>query len=226
MGDATRSAPRCTPTAACRVDSSGRCNTLIERWSDGIFAAAEAGPGISGADPIAGRPTIAWREGRVRFWAAIARGIKTEDACVEARVSGPVGFRWFRHAGGVNPRLLAEVSGRYLSFAEREDIAIWHAQDVSARDIARRLLRDPSTISRELRRNASTRTNSLEYKASIAQWHAERRGRRPKTAKLVANARLRTYVQDRLSGVVHTTDGEVVGPVASQWKGSQQAAPW
>ncbi|HEX3826980.1 MAG TPA: IS30 family transposase, partial [Sporichthyaceae bacterium] len=45
-----------------------------------------------------GRPTVAWREDRVRFWAAIARGEKTEDACVEARVSGPVGFRWFRHA--------------------------------------------------------------------------------------------------------------------------------
>jgi len=68
-----------------------------------------------GQIPSPGRPTVAWREDRVRFWAAIARGIKTEDACVEARVSGPVGFRWFRHAGGVNPRLTPTVSGRYLS---------------------------------------------------------------------------------------------------------------
>jgi len=134
-------------------------------------------------------------------------------------VSGPVGFRWFRHAGGVNPRLPSAVSGRYLSFAEREDIAIWHAQKLSAREIARRLGRDPSTISRELRRNASTRTYRLDYKASIAQWHAERRGRRPKVAKLVANGRLRDFVQDRLSGVVHTVDGEVVGPAGPQWKG-------
>ena len=134
-------------------------------------------------------------------------------------MSGPVGFRWFRHAGGVNPRLPSAVSGRYLSFAEREDIAIWHAQKLSAREIARRLGRDPSTISRELRRNASTRTYRLDYKASIAQWHAERRGRRPKVAKLVANGRLRDFVQDRLSGVVHTVDGEVVGPAGPQWKG-------
>ena len=133
-----------------------------------------------GQIPSPGRPTVAWREDRVRFWAAIARGNKTEDACLDARVSGPVGFRWFRHAGGVNPRLTPTVSGRYLSFAEREDIAIWHAQKISAREIARRLGRDPSTISRELRRNASTRTNRLEYRASLAQWHAERRGRRPK----------------------------------------------
>lgn len=66
-----------------------------------------------GQIPSPGRPTVAWREDRVRFWAAIARGIKTEDACVKARVSGPVGFRWFRHAGGVNPRLILAVSGRY-----------------------------------------------------------------------------------------------------------------
>jgi len=172
-----------------------------------------------GQIPSPGRPTVAWREDRVRFWAAIARGIKTEDACLEARVSGPVGFRWFRHAGGVNPGLPSDVSGRYLSFAEREDIAIWHAQKLSAREIARRLGRDPSTISRELRRNASTRTNRLEYRASLAQWHAERRGRRPKVAKLVANEQLREYVQDRLSGVVHTVDGVVVGPAGPEWKG-------
>jgi IS30 family transposase len=134
-------------------------------------------------------------------------------------VSGPVGFRWFRHAGGVNPCLASNVSGRYLSFSEREDIAIWHAQHVSAREIGRRLRRDPATISRELRRNASTRTNRLEYKASIAQWHAERKARRPKTAKLIGNARLRQYVQDRLSGIVHDSNGSVVGPAGPAWKG-------
>jgi IS30 family transposase len=111
------------------------------------------------------------------------------------------------------------VSGRYLSFSEREDIAIWHSQQVSAREIARRLSRDPSTVSRELRRNASSRTYRLDYKASIAQWHAERRARRPKVAKMVGNDRLRKYVQDRLSGVVHTVEGVVVGPAGPQWKG-------
>jgi len=103
---------------------------------------------------------------------------------------------------------------------EREDIALWRAQGVGGREIARRLQRAPSTISRELRRNASTRTYRLEYKASAAQWHAERRGRRPKIAKLVANERLRQYVQDRLSGVVRDAAGRAVpGPLAPQWKG-------
>jgi IS30 family transposase len=83
------------------------------------------------------------------------------------------------------------VSGRYLSFAEREDIAIWHALKLGVREIAQRLGRSPSTISRELRRKASTRTFRLEYRASLAQWHADRRPRRPKLTKLAVNERLR-----------------------------------
>ena len=172
-----------------------------------------------GQVPSPGAPTVAWREDRVRFWEAIARGVKTEEAVVEAGVSSPVGFRWFRHAGGVNPCLSPTVSGRYLSFSEREDIAIYRAQGLGVREIARRTGRSPSTISRELRRNASTRTWRLEYKASIAQWHAERRGRRPKVAKLATNERLRGYVQDRLSGAVTGAEGKALGPPGPAWKG-------
>lgn len=173
-----------------------------------------------GQIPSPGRPTVAWREDRVRFWVAIARGVKTEEACVEAGVSGPVGYRWFRHAGGVNPFLPQTVSGRYLSFSEREEIALLNAREVGVREIARRMGRSPSTISRELRRNASTRTYDVTYKASIAQWHAERRARRPKGAKLVGNERLRQYVQDRLSGAVRAEDGRTaLGPSGPGWKG-------
>lgn len=167
-----------------------------------------------------GRPTVAWREDRVRYWAAIARGASSEQAGTEVGVSPAVGSRWFRQAGGVAPTLPPTVSGRYLSFTEREDIAIWHAQNVGVREIARRLDRAPSTISRELRRNASRRTWRLEYRASLAQWHAERRSRRPKIAKLARNDDLRQYVQDRLAGAVTAPDGTAVeGPQAAQWKG-------
>jgi transposase, IS30 family len=144
-----------------------------------------------GQIPSPGRPTVAWRQDRVNFWAAISRGAKTEAAAVEAGVSSPVALRWFRHSGGVNPCLPPTVSGRFLSFSEREDIALFRAQGAGVREIARQLGRSPSTISRELRRNASTRTFRLEYKATIAQWHAERRARRPKVAKLATNDRLR-----------------------------------
>ena len=65
------------------------------------------------------------------------------------------------------------------------------AQGHGVREIARRLERAPSTISRELRRNAATRSGGLEYRATTAQWHADRSARRPKPAKLAINAALR-----------------------------------
>ena len=160
-----------------------------------------------------GRPSTARREDRVRFWQGIARGISTEDAAGEAGVSPAVGAGWFRDAGGMPSICLAPVSGRYLSFAEREEIAIFNAQHVGVREIARQLGRSPSTVSRELRRNASTRSNELTYRASTAQWHAERRASRPKFSKLAANDRLREYVQDRLAGTIARPDGALVpGP--------------
>jgi hypothetical protein len=76
-----------------------------------------------GQIPSPGRPTVAWRQDRVQFWAAIERGAKTEDAAVEAGVSFPVAFRWFRHAGGVNPCLPPTVSGRYADAYSTSDAA-------------------------------------------------------------------------------------------------------
>ena len=70
------------------------------------------------------------------------------------------------------------------------------------REIARRLGRDPGTISRELRRNAATRSGKRVYRALVAQWKAQQAAKRPKTAKLADNDRLREYVQERLSGSV------------------------
>jgi IS30 family transposase len=113
----------------------------------------------------------------------------------------------------------APLSGRYLSFTEREEIAIAHAQSLGVREISRRLGRSPSTISRELRRNAATRGGVLDYRATTAQWHADRRARRPKVAKLAANDKLRDYVQDRLSGVIETPDGSVVPGPTVRWIG-------
>ena len=114
---------------------------------------------------------------------------------------------------------LVPLSGRYLSFAEREEVAILHAQDVGVREIARRIGRSPSTISRELRRNAATRSGVLEYRATTAQWHADRRARRPRVAKLAENDALREYVQDRLAGLVTAPDGSGVPGPEVRWIG-------
>lgn len=170
-----------------------------------------------------GRPGASRRDDQRRFWGSIAAGRSSEDAAVGAGVSQAVGTRWFREAGGMPPSILAPLSkpasGRYLSFAEREELAILHAQSGGVREIARQMGRSASTISRELRRNVATCSGGLDYRAITAQWHAERAARRPKAAKLTANAALRTYVQDRLAGMVVTPSGAAVpGPVIS-WKG-------
>ena len=190
--------------------------------------AAVRGSWLSGSDSLTGTADGGLAAGpRPVLGGHCCGGDDQEDAATEAGVSSPVGFRWFRHAGGVNPQLSETVSGRYLSSDERENIALWRAQGAGVREIARRLRRATSTISRELRSNASTRSYQLDYKASTAQWHAERRARRPKTAKLVTNDRLRQYVQDKLSGVVRGRG--LPGrdrPRQHAVEGPQQTAPW
>jgi IS30 family transposase len=166
-----------------------------------------------------GRPPVGRREHRQRFWAAIARGATSLDAAAEAGVSGVVGVRWFREGGGMPSVTQAPLSGRYLSFGEREEIALLRATGCGVREIARQLGRSPSTISRELRRNAATRGGRLDYRASTAQWHAELRVRRPKPAKLAVNVALRRYVQDRLSGAVIRPNGSAVAGPEVRWIG-------
>jgi len=163
-----------------------------------------------------GHPRARERE----FWTKISTGLLPAEAGVAIGVAPVVGSRWFRQSGGMSPYSWPAPSGRYLSLAEREEIAILKAKETGVRAIARALGRSPSTISRELRRNAATRGGKLDYRASVAQWKAELFARRPKVAKLAANPRLREYVQERLSGQIRRPDGSVVaGPVSPQWIG-------
>lgn len=170
-----------------------------------------------------GRPPVLHRAARWPFWQAIAQGYSSEDAAAIAGVSQPVGSRWFRQCGGMPPSHLApsasDPTGRYLSFAEREQIALGRARGDGVRAIARLLGRSPSTISRELKRNAATRSGGFEYRAHTAQWHADRAAMRPKPAKLVMNPALREYVQDRLAGNIATPAGKALAGPQVQWKG-------
>jgi IS30 family transposase len=166
-----------------------------------------------------GHPPGWQRDQRQRFWIEIARGTSTEDAAIAVGVASAVGARWFRNAGGMCPVSLSPLSGRYLTLKEREEIAILKAKGCGVREIARQLQRSPSTISRELRRNAATRTDSSGYRAVNAQWHADRRARRPKVAKLAEHDKLRDYVQDRLAGKIAKPSGELVAGPEVPWIG-------
>ena len=166
-----------------------------------------------------GRPRVNQRQTRRAFWERIAAGLSSEDAAQACGVSQPLGPRWFREAGGMPPTILAPLSGRYLSFSEREEIALLRAQQYGVREIARRLGRSPSTISRELRRNAATRGGTLQYRATVAQWKAERAARRPKVTMLAHNTRLQAYVQARLAGVLLDVRGKRIPGPNVPWKG-------
>ncbi|MEU8952107.1 IS30 family transposase [Streptomyces sp. NPDC048489] len=154
------------------------------------------------------------------FWDQMAKGLLAEEAAGVIGVAPAVATRWYRQCGGMRPFNPQPHSGRYLSFSEREEIALLNAQGKGVREIAREVARDPGTISRELRRNAATRNGKREYRATVAQWKSDLAARRPKTSKLVANPRLHAYVQERLSGQISTPGGKAIaGPVTGGWTG-------
>lgn len=154
----------------------------------------------------------------------MAAGLSSEEAAVETGVSSLVRVRWFRSSGGMPATHLAPsakpLKGRSLSFQEREAISLERPRATGIRVIASKLGRPASTISRQIRRNSATRSGDFEYRAVIAQWHADRAARRPKPGKLASKSALRDYVQDKLSGTIATTTGVAFdGPIVV-WKGS------
>ena len=207
---------------AYSADSTDRRNAWTEEVAVGIQKRRRD---RCGRPPLRspGRPSAADRSERQLFWTLIAAGLSSGAAAIKAGVSQPVGTRWFRKAGGMPPAMFRPaakpLSGRYLSLAEREDIALLLVQGHSLQEIGRRLGRSASTISREVRRNATTRSGGLDYRATVAQWHAERSARRPKATKLAGNAALRSYVEERLAGIVRTGCGNPVPRPAVSWKG-------
>ncbi len=137
---------------------------------------------------------------------SVGSGMSSEAAGIKAGFSQPVGTRWFREAGGMPPTMFREtakpLSGRYLSLAEREEIALLLVQNYSLREIGRRIDRSASTISREVRRNAATRGGRSSYRATVAQWHAERSALRPKPEQ-VARRLIIDFPNDETMRISH-----------------------
>ena len=131
----------------------------------------------------------------MEFWANVKSGLSFEEAADCVGVSNRVRIRWVRESGGVNPDL--KPPRLRLSFEERCRIEGLRSAGLSQAEIARRLERDPGTISRELRRNGTVRARGA-YQAANAQAKADQSARRPKPAKLATQLRLRQEVQTRL----------------------------
>jgi IS30 family transposase len=137
-------------------------------------------------------------EVRRKFWRLIAAGTSTDGAGAAVGVDHSTALRWFTQAGGMPPLSLADPTGRYLSFSEREEIALGRAEGLGVRQIARQLGRAPSTVSREIARGCLSRRPRGRYRASVAQGRAEQRARRPKPSKLALNPLLQVHVQQEL----------------------------
>ena len=110
----------------------------------------------------------------------------TVEAAEAVGVSWPVGVRWFRHAGGMPPISLAEPTGRYLSFEEREEIAVLRALENGVREIARGsgVTRDDLSRTAPQRRDARRQAGVPRIGRAVESQQA---AKRPKTAKLAGN---------------------------------------
>src|SRR5664279_5710011 len=111
----------------------GRSKTMPVAVSEGPRRQWSADRALRPAMRSPGRPEPS-RAVQRAFWRLIASGVTTAQAAEAVGVSWPVGSRWFRHAGGMPPISLNEPTGRYLSFAEREEIALLNVQNYGVRE--------------------------------------------------------------------------------------------
>jgi IS30 family transposase len=133
------------------------------------------------------------------YWELFSAGVGTVEACRQVGIGRKTGFRWRQENGGTPPKRLAETehSGRYLSRFERQRIAALAERGHGVREIARRLGRSPSTISRELRRNRAAHDRG-GYDGDLAHARARERAKRPKPARLANDPGLRAVVSEKL----------------------------
>lgn len=105
------------------------------------------------------------RAREARFWELLRQGLGRTAACNAVGVDRRQGYRWVKAAGGRNPFAHKPRSDRYLSQEERLQIADLRLSGASVRAIAKALGRAPSTISRELTRNAAAGGSYRPYSA-------------------------------------------------------------
>ncbi|GAA4384013.1 IS30 family transposase [Actinomadura verrucosospora] len=133
------------------------------------------------------------------YWKLVLAGVGTVEACRQVGIGRKTGYRWRAERGGIPPARVAEESrsSRYLSLLERQRIATLHERGLGVREIARRLDRAPSTISRELKRNMCPHDQGI-YDADLAHARARAKARRERAGKLVGDDALRALVQQKL----------------------------
>ena len=121
----------------------------------------------SGRAPLSspGRPSVAGRDERRRFWAAIAVGLESEDAALEAGVPPVVGAGISCSRSGRKSRFFARGAtqcGKSLAGSGGNSVD------------------DLTGVAAQCRHSK----RGLEYRATTARWHAERAARRQSRGSL------------------------------------------
>jgi transposase, IS30 family len=179
---------------AAGVSKSFACELDREESGRSRLAAKRAGMAARAEAAAARARGAAERERRVLD--LLAAGAGPLQASRAAGVSRGYAYRLNARIGGVHRPAEACYSARYLDREERYEIARLRECGLSVRQVAARLGRSPSTVSRELARNADPRTG--QYVPERAHQLAWRRQRRPKPSKLSVNPVLRAAVQGML----------------------------
>jgi IS30 family transposase len=143
---------------------------------------------------------------RAEYFRLMQQGYSSAEACRRVGVNETTGRRWRNGSSGSPGHVamapikasLVPASGpsRFLTEDERIHIADRLREKAGIRQIAAELGRSPSTISREVQRNANP--DSGAYRPWAAQRRAEARRPRPKPAKIATNAELRGYIAAKL----------------------------
>lgn len=126
---------------------------------------------------------------RAVIWERWQQGDDMELIATLLGRAGHTVARELDRTGGIVP-VQRTRSARTLSLAEREEISRGLSAGLSFRAIARKLGREPSSISREVRRNGGIQA----YRALRADTQAWARARRPKPCLLATHLRLRDQV--------------------------------
>jgi len=135
------------------------------------------------------------------------QGLSNKEACALVGVHDRTGREWrngrlpsLGHLRARPPARAAAVPAawpsRYLAEDERVRIADRLREGAGIRQVAAELGRAPSTVSREVRRNAHP--VSGDYRPHAAQRRAEARRPRPKPSKIGTCPELRDYIAARL----------------------------
>lgn len=133
------------------------------------------------------------------YWALIRSGVGTVEACLQLGIGRKTGYRWRAERGGLPPLTVPETArhSRYLSLLERQRIATLLERGHGIREIARRLGRAPSTISREVRRHRLEHDHP-GYDADLAHARSRQAARRARKGVFARDAELGGVVQGKL----------------------------